>query len=100
MTFQTPVATSTANAGHATWLNRRAAARGTSAPAARSVGTSAARTSWPPTHTVAARTCSERRTASHAGVNTLPTLAAAVVADRARDHLPISAPSEGTEKLP
>src|SRR5215469_1735514 len=57
MMFQTPVTISTANATQATWLNRRAAACGTSAPNRRSAGTSAARVSCPPTQTVAARTC-------------------------------------------
>src|SRR5215831_7936501 len=55
--FQTPVITSTANAGQATWLNRRAAARGISAPKRRSTGTSAASVICPPTQMVAASTC-------------------------------------------
>ena len=47
--FHLPVATTTAKAGHAVWLNGRAAARGTSAPRRHSTGTSAASVSWPPT---------------------------------------------------
>src|SRR5262249_50795825 len=54
-TFQIPVRISTPKAGQATWLNRRAAARGISAPRRRSTGTSAARVICPPTQTVAAR---------------------------------------------
>src|SRR6185437_11414869 len=60
--FQIPVATSTAKAAQATWLKRRAASVTT--PARRRTGTSAASTSWPPTQTVAARTCRKRRMVS------------------------------------
>src|SRR5215472_14345934 len=73
MTFHTPVSSSTANAGHATWLKARAAARGTSAPRLRSTGTSAASVSWPPTQIVAARTCRKSRTVSQlTGSTALP----------------------------
>jgi hypothetical protein len=59
-----PVSTSTANAGQATWLKRRAAARGISAPRRRSAGTRAASVSCPPTQMVAARTCRNSRIVS------------------------------------
>src|SRR5215472_13825570 len=55
--FQIPVMISTPKAGQATWLKRRAAARGISAPRRRSTGTSAARVICPPTQMVAASTC-------------------------------------------
>src|SRR5215469_14435873 len=64
MTFQIPVMIRTANAGQATWLKRRAAARGMSAPALRRTGTTAASVSCPPTHTVAASTCRNSRIVS------------------------------------
>ena len=51
-----PVATTTANAGHATAANRRAASRGASVEMPRRTGTKPATTTWPPTHTVAAST--------------------------------------------
>src|SRR5690606_28172004 len=60
-TLQTPVSTSTANAGQARRLNRRATARGASSPRPRRVGTRPARVIWPPTHTAAARTCRKSR---------------------------------------
>src|SRR5262249_7016212 len=61
--FQTPVATRTANAGHARSWKRRATARVDSRPPARrTTGTSAASTTWPPTHTVAATMWRNRRT--------------------------------------
>ena len=44
--------------------NARAAARGTSAPAARSTGSNAATVICPPTQTAAARTCRNSRTVS------------------------------------
>src|SRR4051794_11476131 len=77
--FQMPVRTRTAKAGHATWLKRRAAAPGASGPTARSVGTSAARVSWPPTHTVAATMCTNRRTASqeNASIGWVPSVSCA-----------------------
>src|SRR6516162_3204658 len=62
--FQIPVITRTPKAGQATWLNRRAAARGMSAPARRRTGTSAASVICPPTQTVAARTCRNSRIVS------------------------------------
>src|SRR6516162_6851304 len=61
-TFQIPVATSTAKATQATWLNRRAAS--TATPPLRRIGTSAASTSWPPTQMVAASTCRNSRMVS------------------------------------
>lgn len=60
--FHTPVVTSTANAGQATWLNRPAAVVVTWAPSPRSAGTGAARVSCPPTQIVAASTCRNSRT--------------------------------------
>ena len=65
MRFQTPVTIRTANAGQATWLKRRAAARGISAPDRRKTGTSAASVICPPTQTVAASTCRNSRMVSH-----------------------------------
>src|SRR5262249_19509793 len=61
MTFQIPVTIRTANAGQATWLKRRAAARGISAPDMRKTGTSAASGICPPAQTVAASTCGDSR---------------------------------------
>ncbi len=55
-TFHTPVTTSTAKAVHAAWLNRRATEAGASGPRALKAGRIHARVTWPPTHTVAART--------------------------------------------
>ena len=51
--FQMPVATRTAKAGQAIWLNRRAAARVTWVPGRRSTATSAVSVSWPPNQMVA-----------------------------------------------
>src|SRR5689334_17925518 len=53
-------------------LKALAAAFGTSVPAARSAGTRAARVIWPPTHTVAARTCRNRRNVSTVTAFMLP----------------------------
>src|SRR5712691_2706528 len=62
--FQIPVTMSTPKAVQATWLNRRAAAARASEPNRRKTGTSAARTSWPPTQIVAASTCRNSRMVS------------------------------------
>ena len=59
--FQMPVTTSTAKADQARTLKRRAARRGASGEGPRSVGTSPASVSWPPTQTVAASTWRNRR---------------------------------------
>src|SRR6516165_2105618 len=69
-TFQIPVATSTAKATQATWLNRRAAS--TATPPLRRIGTSAASTSWPPTQMVAASTCRYSRMVSQLTASILP----------------------------
>src|SRR6476661_8634769 len=58
------VSSRTPKAGQAIRLKALAAPLGTSVPAARRAGTSAARVIWPPTHTVAPRTCRNRRMVS------------------------------------
>src|SRR5262245_41286091 len=59
--FQMPVATRRVNAAQAITLKRRATARGASGEIRRSPGTRPASVSWPPTHTVAPRTCRKSR---------------------------------------
>src|SRR3954451_8642835 len=62
--FQMPVTIRTANAAHAMRPNARAAALGTSAPAARRTGSSAATVICPPTQIAAASTWRNSRTLS------------------------------------
>src|SRR5262249_2258619 len=64
MTFQIPVTIRTANAGQATWLKRRAAARGRSAPGMRQTGARAASGIVPPPRAGAASTGRNSRVVS------------------------------------